>query len=100
MKIRPWSPSSVWKIPGATGNKAQFPIGYDREGNLVAGFYAGRTHTIIPCKDCLLGAPENRPVLEGVLDWMRENRIPAYDEADGRGLVRMCWCAAASLRER
>ena len=46
-------------------NKAQFPIGYDREGNLVAGFYAGRTHTIIPCKDCLLGAPENRPVLGG-----------------------------------
>lgn len=28
-------------------NKAQFPIGVDKEGNLIAGFYAGRTHQII-----------------------------------------------------
>ena len=28
-------------------NKAQFPVGYDKEGNLVAGFYAGRTHSIV-----------------------------------------------------
>ena len=84
----PMEPIIGMEDPWRYRNKAQFPIGYDREGNLVAGFYAGRTHTIIPCKDCLLGAPENRPVLEGVLDWMRENRIPAYDEADGRGLVR------------
>ena len=84
----PMEPIIGMEDPWRYRNKAQFPIGYDREGNLVAGFYAGRTHTIIPCKDCLLGAPENRLVLEGVLDWMRENRILAYDEADGRGLVR------------
>ena len=35
-------------------NKAQFPVGYDKDGNLVAGFYAGRTHSIIPQTDCLI----------------------------------------------
>ena len=36
-------------------NKAQFPIGRDREGKLTAGFYAGRTHSIIPVEDCVAG---------------------------------------------
>lgn len=37
-------------------NKAQFPVGYDKEGNLITGFYAGRTHDIIANTDCALGA--------------------------------------------
>ena len=69
-------------------NKAQFPVGTDREGNLVAGFYAGRTHTIIDHHDCALGVPENRDILETVLDHMRKHRIPAYEETTGKGLVR------------
>ncbi len=69
-------------------NKAQFPIGYDREGNLIAGFYAGRTHTIIANTDCLLGPVENKIILEAVLSYMRENRVSAYREAEGEGLVR------------
>lgn len=69
-------------------NKAQFPIGYDRDGNLVAGFYAGRTHTIIANTDCLLGPVENKTILEAVLSYMRENEVSAYREAEGKGLVR------------
>lgn len=69
-------------------NKAQYPVGRDREGNVVAGFYAGRTHSIIPNTDCLLGPVENETVMEAVLDYMRENRVSAYDEASGTGLVR------------
>ena len=69
-------------------NKAQYPVGRDREGNVVAGFYAGRTHSIIPNTDCLLGPVENEAVMEAVLDYMRENRVSAYDEASGTGLVR------------
>lgn len=69
-------------------NKAQYPVGYDTDGNLVTGFYAGRTHDIIANTDCALGAPENQAILEAVLDYMRENHVTAYREAESTGLVR------------
>ena len=69
-------------------NKAQYPVGYDKNGNLVTGFYAGRTHDIIANTDCALGAPENQDILEAVLDYMRENHVTAYREAESTGLVR------------
>lgn len=69
-------------------NKAQYPVGYDKNGNLVVGFYAGRTHDIIANTDCVLGAKENKEILEAVLDYMREHHVTAYREADGTGLVR------------
>ena len=69
-------------------NKAQYPVGYDREGNLIAGFYAGRTHDIIANTDCPLGPSENKVILEAVLSYMRENSVSAYREITGEGLVR------------
>lgn len=69
-------------------NKAQFPFGTDRDGNIVTGFYAGRTHTIIPNTDCSLGIAENERILNIILDYMNRNRLPAYDEETGRGLLR------------
>ena len=69
-------------------NKAQYPVGYDKNGNLVVGFYAGRTHDIIANTDCALGAKENKEILEAVLAYMRENQVTAYRETDGTGLMR------------
>ena len=69
-------------------NKAQFPFGTDKEGTPVTGFYAGRTHDIIANTDCALGVPVNKEILEIILDYMKENDVPAYDEKTGRGLVR------------
>ena len=69
-------------------NKAQFPVGLDKEGKLVTGFYAARTHAIIPVEDCLLGVEENKDVLMAVKEWMLLKQIPAYDETTGTGLVR------------
>ena len=69
-------------------NKAQFPIGTDKNGKLIAGFYAGRTHSIIECKDCLLGNEINQKILEIVLKHMESHKISAYDEKAGKGLVR------------
>lgn len=69
-------------------NKAQFPFGTDRSGNTVTGFYAARSHTIIPSTECWLGAEENRLVLEKVLAHMKKYRVSAYDEKSGQGLVR------------
>ena len=69
-------------------NKAQYPTGTDKEGNPVAGFYAGRTHSIIPCTDCVLLPEENSTILEIVLEHMKRHGITAYDENDGSGTVR------------
>ncbi len=69
-------------------NKAQYPFGKTREGQPVTGFYAGRTHTIIPGTECLLGVSENREILEAVLAYMKECHVEAYDEAAGKGLIR------------
>ena len=69
-------------------NKAQFPFGTDKEGNPVTGFYAGRTHHIIPNTDCALGVPVNREILEIILNFMKKNKIPSYDEKTGKGLIR------------
>lgn len=69
-------------------NKAQFPVGTDKKGHLTAGFYAGRTHTIIENRDCALGVPENKQILDIVLDFCEEKRISAYDETTGKGLLR------------
>jgi len=69
-------------------NKAQYPVGTDRNGNIVTGFYAGHTHSIIANTNCLLGAPENQEILEKILEYMRKNRVTAYDETTGQGLIR------------
>ena len=69
-------------------NKAQFPIGEDKDGNIVAGFYAGRTHAIIPNTDCALGVEENKEILETILDYMCTFHIKPYNETTGKGLVR------------
>lgn len=69
-------------------NKAQFPFGIDKEGNAITGFYAGRTHQIIPNTDCALGVKENQIILETILTFMKQYKINAYDEHMHQGLVR------------
>ncbi|MDO4622970.1 MAG: 23S rRNA (uracil(1939)-C(5))-methyltransferase RlmD [Eubacteriales bacterium] len=84
----PMEPILGMSDPFRYRNKAQFPIGTDKNGQPIAGFYAGRTHSIIPCEDCLLGINENKEILERILNWMKTYRIPAYNEETGKGLVR------------
>ncbi len=69
-------------------NKAQFPIGRDRDGKIIAGFYAGRTHSIIPVSDCLIGTAENKEILDIIISHMEQHGIAPYDEVSGKGLVR------------
>lgn len=75
-------------VPYFYRNKAQFPFGYDKEGNIITGFYAGRTHSIIANTDCALGTAENKVILEEILGFMRSEKVSAYRETKGSGIVR------------
>ena len=69
-------------------NKAQYPVGRDKDGNVVIGFYAGRTHCIIDNQDCAIGASENVKILTAIRDYINENKVSVYDENTGKGAVR------------
>lgn len=69
-------------------NKAQFPVGKDKNGKIITGFYAGRTHTIIPNRDCKIGAPINKQILDCVIEYMEKNKIAPYNEETREGTVR------------
>ncbi|MEG0565186.1 MAG: 23S rRNA (uracil(1939)-C(5))-methyltransferase RlmD [Hungatella sp.] len=69
-------------------NKAQFPFGKNRDGKIITGFYAERTHAIIETEDCLLGAKVNQDILNKIKAYMKEYNIQPYDEESHRGLIR------------
>ena len=69
-------------------NKMIFPIGEDKNGEVVCGFYAQRSHDIMPLDDCLTGGEFNAQVLTAVKSYMRENNVIAYDEKSHSGLIR------------
>lgn len=69
-------------------NKAQFPFGKNRDGKIITGFYAGRTHSIIKNTSCHLGKEVNEEILEKILAWMNAFHVEPYNEATGKGLMR------------
>ena len=74
-------------------NKAQFPVGLNKDGKIVTGFYAGRTHSIIDIDSCMLGIRPNgidvnKQVMDIVKAFMEVEGIQPYDEVSGKGLVR------------
>lgn len=69
-------------------NKAQYPVGVDKEGNPIVGFYAGHTHDIIANTDCLLGREVNQKILRIILDFLKKEKIKPYNETTNAGLFR------------
>jgi len=69
-------------------NKAQYPVGKNKEGKIITGFYAGRTHSIISNTCCHLGDPCNENILKIILEYMEAYHIEPYDEETGKGQVR------------
>lgn len=81
-------PAIGMEVPYYYRNKAQFPVGYNKEGNIITGFYAGRTHSIIPFKHCLIQHPCNSVILDVVIKYMKESGVTAYNEITHKGIVR------------
>ena len=69
-------------------NKVQFPVGRDKNGAPCIGFYAGRTHRIVPCPDCKLQPGTLNAIGNALCSFFAANGIQPYDEASGKGLVR------------
>ncbi len=69
-------------------NKAQYPVGLDKNGRVVAGFFAPHSHRIIPCGDCLLQPEVFGKITKIICDFMDETKQLPYNEETGRGKLR------------
>ena len=69
-------------------NKVQFPVGRDKNGLPCIGFYAGRTHRIVPCPDCKLQPGVLNEIGNALCAFFAAHGIQPYDEESGKGLVR------------
>lgn len=69
-------------------NKAQFPVGKDKEGNTVIGFYAGRTHSIIDSRYCYIQSEVSNKVVSIIRSWIERYGISSYEETKHSGLIR------------
>lgn len=69
-------------------NKAQYPVGKDKEGNPIIGVFANRTHEIIEIKKCLIQDEKTEEIAKYIVDYFAKNNISVYNEKTGKGLVR------------
>ena len=76
------------KNPYYYRNKLQYPIGKDKNGKLVQGIFAKRTHDIIQVEDCLIQNKGAQKVVERLVEIMNEYGITAYNEKSGKGIIR------------
>lgn len=69
-------------------NKAQYPVGYNKNGEIITGVYAARTHEIIELKSCAIQMPISQEIAKFIIDFMKQNKITAYNEKTGKGAIR------------
>ena len=76
------------KMPYHYRNKAQYPIGTDKNGKPVMGVFANRTHEIIPIQTCLIQNEKTEELAKFIFNYIVKNKISIYDEKTGRGMIR------------
>ena len=76
-------------------NKMIFPVGKNRQGETVCGFYRERSHDIVALEGCLLGGEYACSVLAAVKRYMRESGVPPYDEGTHTGCIRRVFMRTA-----
>lgn len=69
-------------------NKAQYPVGYNKNGEIVTGVYASRTHEIIPIEFCTIQMPISQEISKFIIEFMQKNKISAYNEKTRIGAIR------------
>ena len=76
------------KNPYFYRNKAQYPVGKNKEGKAVFGVFAARTHDIIEFNECKIQTKESAEIAKCIVDFINANKISVYDEKTGKGLFR------------
>lgn len=69
-------------------NKAQYPIGINKQGDPIIGVFANRTHEVIPIDNCLIQNKKSEEIAKFIVEFIKEKNISIYDEKTGKGLVR------------
>ena len=69
-------------------NKAQYPLGIDKEGNPIIGVFANRTHEVIQIENCLIQNPRTEEIAKFILKFIKENNISIYNETTRKGIFR------------
>ena len=69
-------------------NKAQYPVRKNDSGETVCGFFAGRSHRIVPCDNCRLEQPIFGEIKRFILEYAKEYKISAYNETEHSGVLR------------
>ena len=67
-------------------NKAQYPLGLNKENEPVVGIFAQRSHEIIPMEKCLIQKPISEEIAKTILEFIKQNKISIYNEKTGKGL--------------
>ena len=81
-------PTIGMKNPLYYRNKAQYPIGINKNGEPVIGVFANRTHEVIPMEKCLIQNPISEKIAKTVLEFIKKNKISVYNEKTIKGLFR------------
>ncbi len=68
-------------------NKAEYPITGGKNG-LYGGFYAPKTHRVVPADNCALQPPIFGEILRFFCEFYTQKGTAAYDEESGKGLLR------------
>ena len=69
-------------------NKAQYPVGKDKNGNPTIGVFAQRTHEVIEFDNCFIQNKESQEIAKFICEFIKEKNISVYDEKTGNGLLR------------
>lgn len=69
-------------------NKLALPVGVDGAGNTVAGFFAPRSHRIVPINSCALQAEWSGPLISALFSFMKAEGLKGYDELTRTGDIR------------
>ena len=69
-------------------NKAQYPVGLNKEGKPIIGVFANRTHEVIETNHCQIQKEESEDIAKFICEFAEKNKISVYNEETRKGLLR------------